>query len=75
MSTHKFDCLFDALGGGSISSQIVANIAPTSKVYLYGSLAKQPLQVMPTALLSGAKIQGFMFLQSYWLVAPAEQKN
>ena len=40
---NKFNCLFDAIGGGPISNELFAMMPPGSKCHVYGALAAKPL--------------------------------
>jgi hypothetical protein len=42
---HKFDCLFDALGGGPITKALIAPLLPGSIVFLYGALDGKPIVI------------------------------
>lgn len=72
--THGFDCLFDALGGGDVISEIVNNLNPGSKSYTYGILEPKPLIVNPqTVLMKGINILSFMMVPWWSQISPQAQ--
>ncbi len=35
---NKYDCLFDALGGGVVTEKLISNLLPGARVLAYGAL-------------------------------------
>lgn len=63
---YKFDCLFDALGGGPINEALIAGLMPNSRVYIYGALEGKPIVVLSALqYLRGLSIEGFLIF-SWW---------
>jgi threonine dehydrogenase-like Zn-dependent dehydrogenase len=42
---HKFDCLFDCLGGGPITEALILPLRPNSKIFMYGALEDKPIVI------------------------------
>jgi threonine dehydrogenase-like Zn-dependent dehydrogenase len=45
---HKFDCLFDCLGGGPITEALISPLRPYSKIFMYGTLEDKPIVITST---------------------------
>lgn len=66
LEKYKFDCLFDALGGGDISEILISNLLPGSRVFAYGALEGKPIVVSSVLqLLKGMYMEGFLIF-SWW---------
>lgn len=72
LKDHKFNCLFDSLGGGPIASTIVKNLLPQSKCYVYGALEGKPMDIdVKTLQLGGIVVEGFL-LFTWWATVSKE---
>ena len=68
MKEHGFCCLYDALGGGSVTSALIDRLSvPGSRYFMYGVLVKEPISITnKMVLFSGVNITGF-HLMTWWL--------
>jgi hypothetical protein len=58
--------LFDAIGGGEVSDQLISNLPPTAGVFVYGKLNADPLTISkPMIFTTGTVIGGW--LMTDWL--------
>ena len=70
----KYDCLFDALGGGPVLDKILQNIDPTSGVYIYGVLENSRFVISnPTLFFAGMNINNFLIFP--WFAALDEESK
>lgn len=58
---HGFNVLFDALGGGDVTTKLIENLGAKSQALLYGKLVNEPLTIKNTfGLMNGISITGFL---------------
>lgn len=70
-----FDCFFDALGGGEITTFLMENMKIPSGIFIYGALTGEPLVLNRVGKLHyGLKIEGYL-VGIWWFSAPEEVKK
>ena len=74
VAEKKYDCLFDALGGGPILDKIISCLQPTSGIYIYGVLEGKPFTITDlTLFFQGIQINGFLLFP--WLMSLNEEEK
>jgi NADPH2:quinone reductase len=71
----KVNVLFDALGGGDITQKLIEGLLQPSSVYIYGTLARQPLLTSPAGFFTGLVIRGFYMTSWINSITPEEKKH
>lgn len=60
VSTHGFNVLFDALGGGPVTEALILGLNAGSIAYLYGVLEGKPLTIsLGLSLSKGILVTGY----------------
>ena len=68
--------MFDALGGGPTTEQLIVNLPKHGYAYIYGYLEKKPLTISQgLALSKGISISGFLLFTWYVDVEEEVQKR
>lgn len=73
---YKFDCLFDALGGGATTETLISNLLPDARVYAYGALEGKPIIISSVIqFLKGLTVEGFLIFSWWGKCSPETQEK
>ena len=75
---HGFDCIYDALGGGPVTNELISRMnSPGGRYFMYGGLTQEPIILTnKMTLFSGLSLTGFNVMM-WWMgqaTEPTRQK-